>query len=263
MDYIESHECCSPEQCCKALEKEMARSTFFGHLSELKSDKLVTVIHSNKRDQKLILNKDNIIISTLNKLEKFDKTFATLLRETKQKIHCSYVAEDFSEALRKQGKNPATIIPEEQIHQLYEVRMSILFRMIDSILLQSLTIWPNKIVNKGTLQRFNAAILSKISDMIVNYSKSYHDDLWKTGQDFEIFKRLHGGSALLQYQVLFEGIQMKNEIDAVIDSLWSIDKDIRYLVYKEKEYLKLDLEDNDDWRKLLTLIKDKYNNNDH
>jgi hypothetical protein len=56
---------------------------------------------------------------------------------------------------------------------------------------------------------------------------------------------------------------MKNEIDAVIDSLWSIDKDIRYLVYKEKEYLKLDLEDNDDWRKLLTLIKDKYNNNDH
>ena len=261
MDYIASHECCSPEQCCKALEKDMARSTFFGHLSELKSDNLLTVIHSNKRDKKLILNKENIIISTQHKLEKFDKAFAALLAETRQKITCSWVAEDFSQLLIKKGKKPK-IIPQEQIDQLYHTRMSIFFRMIDSILLQSLTIWPNLIEDKKSLKKLHVSVLSKISDMIVNYSNRYHDDLWKTGQDFEVFKRLQGGSALLQYQELFEGMEMKKEIDAVIDSLWSIDKEIRHLVYKEKDYLKLDFEDNDDWRKLLTLIKD-YNNKDH
>jgi hypothetical protein len=134
--------------------------------------------------------------------------------------------------------------------------------MIDSILLQSLTIWPNLIEDKKSLKKLHVSVLSKISDMIVNYSNRYHDDLWKTGQDFEVFKRLQGGSALLQYQELFEGMEMKKEIDAVIDSLWSIDKEIRHLVYKEKDYLKLDFEDNDDWRKLLTLIKD-YNNKDY
>lgn len=30
-------------------------------------------------------------------------------------------------------------------------------------------------------------------------------------------------------------VGMKQEIDAIIDSLWNIDKDIRHLAYKEKE----------------------------
>ena len=48
---------------------------------------------------------------------------------------------------------------------------------------------------------------------------------------------------------------MKQEIDAVIDSLWNIDKEIRHLAYKEKELLGLDFKEGDDWRKLLTLVK--------
>jgi hypothetical protein len=48
---------------------------------------------------------------------------------------------------------------------------------------------------------------------------------------------------------------MKKEIDAVIGSLWNIDKDIRHLAYKEKETLGLDLKEDNDWRKLLTLVK--------
>ena len=50
---------------------------------------------------------------------------------------------------------------------------------------------------------------------------------------------------------------MKQEIDAVIDSLWNIDKDIRHLAYKEKEVWGLDFKEDDSWRKLLTLVKDK------
>ena len=50
---------------------------------------------------------------------------------------------------------------------------------------------------------------------------------------------------------------MKQEIDAIIDSLWNIDKDIRHLAYKEKGVRGLDFKEDDGWRKLLTLVKDK------
>ncbi|HEU4822283.1 MAG TPA: hypothetical protein VFS97_02550 [Nitrososphaeraceae archaeon] len=54
---------------------------------------------------------------------------------------------------------------------------------------------------------------------------------------------------------IYEKVGMKQEIDAVIDSLWNIDKEIRHLVYKEKELLGLDVKEGDDLRKLLTLVK--------
>jgi|SRR5215208_7756511 len=82
--------------------------------------------------------------------------------------------------------------------------------------------------------------------------------LWKLRQEYEIFKRLRGGPLLLQFQAIYEEVGMKQEIDAVIDSLWNIDKEIRHLAYKERETLGLDFKEGDDWRKLLTLIKDNY-----
>jgi hypothetical protein len=50
---------------------------------------------------------------------------------------------------------------------------------------------------------------------------------------------------------------MKQEIDAVIDSLWDIDKEIMPLAYKEEGVRALDFKENDDWRKLLSLVKHK------
>jgi hypothetical protein len=43
-----------------------------------------------------------------------------------------------------------------------------------------------------------------------------------------------------------------------ISTLYDIDKDIR-LAYKEKELWGLDFKEDDDWRKLLTLVKDRDN----
>src|SRR5918995_3342719 len=89
IDFVESHEGYSPEQCFRALESEMARSTFFGHLLELKNDKIITAQHANKRDQKLFLNKTNILISTQSKLEEFDKAFTPLIDKIGKRITSS------------------------------------------------------------------------------------------------------------------------------------------------------------------------------
>jgi hypothetical protein len=243
---VELHEGFSPEQCFKALEPEMARSTFFGHLLELKSDGIITTQHANKRDQKLFLNESNILVSSQKKLEKFDYAYSRLLKETEQKILSdSYVTRLLS--------GQSEVHSPEQIGQLTHARLDIFFRMIDSILLQSLIVWPKKIEDKDTLKKVYVSVLLKIGDMVSRYSEMY--DLWEIAQRLEIFKRLHGASALLEFQEIYENVGMKQEIDAVIDSLWDIDKQIIPLAYKEKEYWDLDWKESEGWRKLLALVK--------
>jgi hypothetical protein len=253
-EFVEMHEGISPEQCFKALEREMARSTFFGHLSELKSDGIITVQYANKRDKKLFLNKSNILVSSQKKLDEFDKAFSPLLKDTKKKILGSDIARDFSR-LPDSRIDPSQVHSPEQINQLSHARLAIFFRMIDSILLQSLIVWPKKIEDKDTLKKLYVSVFLKISDMVSNYSESY--DLLEIAQRLETFRRLHGALTLLQFQAIYENVGMKQKIDAVIDSLWDIDKEIIPLAYKEKEYWSLDWKESDGWRKLLALVKDK------
>jgi DNA-binding transcriptional ArsR family regulator len=253
---VESHEGYSPEQCFKELESEMARSTFFGHLAELKNDKIVISQHANKRDQKLFLNKTNIFISTQDKLEEFDKVFTLLIDKIGKKLLYSALAEPLS-ALTKKPTDPSEILSNEQASRLTWTRLTIFFRMIDSILLQSLIVWPKRIEDKETLKKLQVSVFSKIIDMIIKYSEKHMDaDLWIIRQEHEIFKRLRGSASLLEFQTVYEEAGMKREIDDVLNSLWNIDKDIRHLAYKEKEMWGLDLKD-DDGKKLLTLIKDR------
>lgn len=130
--------------------------------------------------------------------------------------------------------------------------------MIDSILLQSLIIWPKKIEDKETLKKLQVSAFLRIVDMIFKYSEKHRDaGFWRSRQELEIYKRLRGAGSLLYFQAIFEDVDMKKEIDGVIDSLWNIDKDIRHLAYKENETWGLDFKEDDGWRKLLTLVKDK------
>ena len=255
IDFVESHEGCSPEQCFKELESKMARSTFFGHLLELKNDEIITAQHANKRDQRLFLNKTNILVSTQSKLEEFDKAFAFLMDKTGKRITFSAIAEPLV-VLSKTPIDSSKILSYEQINRLLDTKLSIFFRMIDSFLLQSLIVWPKKIEDKETLKKLQVSVFLKIVDMILKYSEIHKDaDFWKPRQEYEIFKRLRGAPLLLQFQAIYEQIGMKQEIDAVIDSLWNIDEDIRHLAYKEREMLGLDFKEDDGWRKLLTLVK--------
>jgi hypothetical protein len=97
-------------------------------------------------------------------------------------------------------------------------------------------------------------------DMVLKYSEQHKDaDFWKPRQEYEILKRLGGAPLLLKFQAIYEEVGIKQEIDAVIDSLWNIDKEIRHLAYKDKEMLGLDFKEDDDWRRLLTLVNDNFN----
>jgi hypothetical protein len=199
---------------------------------------------------------ENKFISTQGKLEEFDKAF-TLLIDKIKKIFFSAVSEPLS-VLSRKPIDSSEILSYKQISRLTDTKLTIFFRMIDSILLQSLIVWPEKIKDKRTLEKLLVSVFLKIADMILKYSKKHRDaDFWKLRQDLEIHKRLRGAGSLLYFQAIYEDAGMKQEIDDIIDSLWNIDKEIRHLAYKEKEMWGLDFNEDDDWRKLLLLIKDR------
>ena len=88
-----------------------------------------------------------------------------------------------------------------QISQLSETKLAIFFRMIDSILLQSLIVWPKKIEDKETLKKLQVSVFLKIVDMVLKFSEKHRDaDFWKPRQEYEIFKRLRGAPSLLKFQ---------------------------------------------------------------
>jgi hypothetical protein len=258
IDFVGSHEGFSPEQCVKGLENVMARSTFFEHLMELKNDRIITAQHVNKRDQKLFLNKSNLFISTRDKLEEFDKAFTLLIDKIEKKMWASALEEPVS-VLTKKPIDSSKILSVKQANRLTWTRLTIFFRMIDSILLQSLIVWPKRIEDKETLKKLQDSVFLKIVDMTLKYPERHRDTVqWKIVQEHEIFHRLRGAFSLLEFQAIYEKVGMKQEIDDIIDSLWNIDKDIRHLAYKEKEMWGLEFKKDDDWRELLTLVKDKW-----
>jgi hypothetical protein len=180
-----------------------------------------------------------------------------LIDKIGKKILSSALAEPLS-VLTKKPTDPSETLSNKQASRLTWTRLTIFFRMVDSILLQSIIVWPEKIKDKETLKKLQVSVFMKIVDMIIKYSGNHRDaNLWKIRQEHEIFKRLRGSASLLEFQSIYEEVGMKQEIDDVIDSLWNIDKDIRHLAYKEKDMWSLNLKEDDDWRKLLSHIKDR------
>jgi len=84
--------------------------------------------------------------------------FAPLIDKIRKKVLFSALAET-SSVLSKKPIDYSKILSYEQISQLSETKMAIFFRMIDSILLQSLIVWPKKIEDKETLKKLQVSVL--------------------------------------------------------------------------------------------------------
>jgi hypothetical protein len=149
-------------------------------------------------------------------------------------------------------------LSSQQTYQLLQTRLSVFYRLIDSILLQLLTVWSKKIEDKETLKKLYTDTFSKIADMMIKFSEQHIDaNFWNISLKSLIRSRLGGSITLLEFQELYGNAGMKQEIDSVLDSLWNVDKEIRHLVYKEKEYLGIDFKEDDGWRKLLDSLERK------
>lgn len=259
IDYISQHQGCTKADITRGLENEISKKTIDKIVDEMIEDDIIETKkeNPNSRNIKLFLKENNLLVSIPKQLDQFDNAFTVLVDKTGQKVMDSEVGLPFSESIGI-PIDSSLRLSSEQIFQLLNIKLSVFYRLIDSILLQSLIVWPKKIEDKETLKKLYIGAFSKIADIMIKFSGPHIDaDFWNNSLKLQIINRLRGAGSLLDFQEIYGNVGMKQEIDSVLDSLWNIDKDIRHLVYKEKEYLGIDFKEDDGWRKLLNLVKVK------
>lgn len=267
VDFISLHAGCSVEECFNGITEHMARSTFFKLLSELKADDEVMVEKRNKRDQKLFLNNNNLLVSAPKELEQFEKAFTSFTKKLK-KIQSSLMLQAFLDFKKVKliEIDTSNISPSFiQIQQLSMKKLSIFFRMIDSFLFRCILSWPKQIQDRETLKKLYHIVFIKIADMSMNFIQSCTDskfselDLLISNYHLSdhVFKKLGGVGSLCSYQEKFKKIGMQKEIESVIGSLWDVDKEIQQLAYKEPQIYGFNFKyRSDGWRTLLELRKE-------
>ena len=259
IDYICEHQGCTKADITRRLENEISKKTIDKIVNEMIEDDIIEPKKENRnsRNIKLFLKENNLLVSIPKQLEQFDNAFTVLVNKTGRKIMESEIGIPISKAAGIPNDSSLRL-SSQQIFQLLKIKLSIFYRVIDSILLQSLIVWPKKIEDKETLKKLYVDAFSKIADTMIKFSEQHIDAIfWNISLESQIIDRLQGAVALLEFQQIYDNVGMKKEIDSVLDSLWNIDKDIKHLAYKEKEYLGIDFKEGDGWRRLVSLVKDK------
>jgi hypothetical protein len=204
-EYISLHQGCSPEEACKALNEDMARSTFFHVLRLLKERGQVVAKHVNKRDQKLYLKKDDPLVSAPSELAEFENAIVTLVDKTAEYIR-DWRVSAFANVLAKQTGAPKTkILSFEEMKKLSITPMSIFYRMMDSYLCRCVIKWVKIIQDKETLKELLEIVYAKIAAILINLTqrevnKPEHDEEVNysiLSLQLEISKRMGGVGVLL------------------------------------------------------------------
>jgi hypothetical protein len=185
-NFIRSHAGCSVEHCFEGVDKHMARNTFFNDLAELKSDNVVIVKRVNKRDQKLTLNRDNLLVSIPKELDEFEKVFTDFLKwlapETTESLGTGYrKAEPHvrdNNKYNQQSPPGSDLMDDPDYHTEVEFRvmetsrlakaMQLLNEVIRVYSILSVIDWPRKISDKQLLSKLLTMVFSKISNLQLN-----------------------------------------------------------------------------------------------
>jgi hypothetical protein len=147
-------------------------------------------------------------------------------------------------------------IAADIISQLSEERLLLFFRMVDCILVRSMTKWPKRIQDKKTLKKIYRDVFTKISDILIDVAEHHEIPSFVLESSIQkiVINKLRGGN-LFEYWKKFKNYGMQQEVEKVIDALWNLEKEIQETIYKDLEYASATIGINfkcgeNDWRKL-------------
>jgi hypothetical protein len=132
--------------------------------------------------------------------------------------------------------------------------------MIESILIQAIFKWPQTIQDKESLKKLYHTAFTKIGEMLMDIME--HHEIPKQNLDYSMKKlalmKLRGGS-LFEYWSKFKRYGFQQEVEKVIDAIWTIDKEIQEIIYKDLEIASKHIGFNfkyesNSWRKLFEAI---------
>jgi len=149
IDYISSHDGCSPESALKAINEKMARQTYYKCLSVLKERKIIREEYRNKRDKSLHINKNDITVVIANEFDNFEKTYFELLERT------------FIEVKKPVSKREKVIL----VRNLLFNTLLIFNDMMHTYSYKLSIKWPVSIPDRKHLERAQVITLDRISKL--------------------------------------------------------------------------------------------------
>jgi hypothetical protein len=241
--YIRYHQGCLTEEAIEGVKSHMSRSTFFKDLQKLVEDKEVKKEQSNKRDHRLYVEIDNPAVFVPQQLDELEKKFKNLLEGSKK------------EYFKKPPQDDKYLFTS--YHPFYIAPFLLLHMIIDSYVIQSTLIWPRKIQDKQGLAKIYTIIFSKIASMQLLVSKSLlsmdqnkYDDYMSNIVGLSTRNRLSHAECMSACLKLYEGYEIKQQVESIFDSLWEINHDILDLVY-HVEYSEEGVPMLNTWRRLM------------
>jgi hypothetical protein len=204
----------------RGLENDMSKKTVYKLVGVMIKDRILKhqqdKKNSKKSPLKLFVNKNNLLGSVNVELEQFYSSFIYLFDKTNEKIIFPLMFQNSSD-------NAADIIL-----QLSEQRLALFFRMVECILIRSVTKWPKRIQDKKTLKKIYRDTFARISDMLIDISESHEIPSFVLESNLEklAMTKLRGG-ALFEFWKKFKNYGMQQEIEKVIDAILNLEKEIK------------------------------------
>jgi Fe2+ or Zn2+ uptake regulation protein len=265
--FVRSHKGCNKEFVVKGLKDSLSKKTVYKVIEVMKEEGQVEELNSGKgsRGCKLFLRSDNPLVYIPLELEEFEKSFFTLFIKARERVGDSLKEKALEEVAKKYHWNvnkSSELLTTVDRSQLLSYVLSIFYRMVDSYLFRSISVWPIQIQDKIVLNKIYEIVFIKIANMLKKIAEIDEEDispLLTSINKYTITRRLGGAGSLMEYCGFFTKYGMKGDIEAVIDSLWKIDKEIQQYAYKEPKIYRFKFKYGiNGWRELLDLVEQRF-----
>jgi hypothetical protein len=227
VDYISNHQGCKAEGVVEGVKKHLSRVPVYRTLEDLIKDGTVKDQATNRRDHKLSVDFNNLLVSVPLELDEF-------------KVHFYRLVEIVSQNYKK-----LNIDDGANFFELF----SIFSELVNVYNYYGLFIWPKLIEDPKTLNKLYITVFEsireiqfklvrKIGPLYLDSNKIIHDlerhfdiNMWIRNRH----KNNHASEIMLNQ---FKRNGIENEGKVVLESLWKISKDIHPIGTSLEDYIR-------------------------
>jgi hypothetical protein len=264
-DFIGNNKGCNKEDVIRGLKKDLSRKTVRKKMNALEEKgEVEDRKEKHSRESKLFLKLDNPLVSAMLELEEFETYFLSLFSKAREKVGDSMkmkAFDKFAKSRRWKLEKSSDVLPPLDQDQLLSESLSIFYHMVNSYMIRSIMVWPILINDKKIVNKLYEKVLMNIANILKKIAKIDEDDiapLLTSRNEYIITQTLGGAATLMGYRKLFTKYGMQQEIEAVIDSLWKMDKDIQKYAYMEPRAFHFKFRYGiDGWRELLDFAEQR------
>jgi hypothetical protein len=207
MDHIAKNQGCTVQDVVKGVEKFISRKTVFKILHELKKDGVVIDEKDkdkpNRRDHKLFLDTNNLLVLVPRELEEFKSHYLVLVNKVMKKVR---------------DVQPSQSEKIEDTRNLLAGVIDIFHMLTNAYLFRSIINWPRVIHDVETLNKLYTITLTKMVEIQSNLSLRLGPSLGIL-PTYNMFTKECSPARIIQYNPTFRKFNIEKEVDQVIGEI--------------------------------------------